>query len=240
MKAIYKPTGKAREYGDLACNLYRGCSHGCDYCYAPKVLHMNKEDFKIPEPRVGILDQLEKCAKKHAGSRIPIFLSFTSDPYQPDLGSFDITRASLEILKQNKCAINILTKGGTRAIRDYDILADDPDSWFGSTLTYWDFENSEKHEPGAQIPFERIKAIKAAKKAGIKIWVSMEPIVSHREGMNLLYDTYKFVDLYKIGKMNYNKGIPEKELRAFLIDATKFLKKHKKYYYIKLDTRAFL
>ena len=35
MDVVYKPRGRAREYSELACNLYRGCTHGCRYCYAP-------------------------------------------------------------------------------------------------------------------------------------------------------------------------------------------------------------
>ena len=46
MKApIYEPSGKAKEYGDLAINIYTGCTHGCYYCFAPNVLHKTKEAF---------------------------------------------------------------------------------------------------------------------------------------------------------------------------------------------------
>ena len=114
MKAIYEPTGKAREFGDLACNLYRGCSHGCDYCYAPGILRMDPNEFLNPVPRPGILKQLEKDARKIKGSRTPIFLCFTSDPYQP---ANSITRTAMEILQSHKCAINInqgRNEGGSR------------------------------------------------------------------------------------------------------------------------------
>ena len=39
MKPIYEPKGKAKEYGDLAINIYTGCPHNCFYCFAPNVLH---------------------------------------------------------------------------------------------------------------------------------------------------------------------------------------------------------
>ena len=39
MKPIYEPKGKAKEYGDLAINIYTGCPHYCFYCFAPNVLH---------------------------------------------------------------------------------------------------------------------------------------------------------------------------------------------------------
>ncbi len=238
MKAIYEPTGKAREFGDLACNLYLGCSHGCDYCYAPGILRMNREEFSNPVPRHKILEQLKKDAKKHKGSRIPIFLSFTSDPYQPIENS--ITRAAINILYSNGCAINVLTKGGMRATSDFDILAANPDSWFGTTLTYWNEAKSKNHEPNAASPKDRICAIKEAKRAGIKTWVSMEPITSGEEAFELLYQSFEFVDLFKIGKMNHRKGISEKELRHFLSNATETLDRHDKDYYIKLDTKPYL
>lgn len=240
MKAIYEPTGKAREFGDLACNLYKGCSHGCNYCYATGVLRMSKEDFSKPEPRKGVLEQLEKDAAKHEGSRIPIFLCFTSDPYQIIETEHNITREALLILQKHGCAINVLTKGGTRACKDFDILASDPGNWFGTTLTYASYHQSFTNEPLARSPQNRIHAIYNAKKSDINTWVSLEPIISKAEALSLIKDTLEFVDLYKIGKMNHRTGISEAELRSFLAEAVNLLDKNKKKYYIKLDTRPFL
>ena len=45
MKPIYEPKGKAKEYGDYAINIYTGCPHECYYCFAPNVLHREKEKF---------------------------------------------------------------------------------------------------------------------------------------------------------------------------------------------------
>ena len=45
MKPIYKPKGAAKEYGDLALNIYTGCPHRCFYCFAPNVLHKDRETF---------------------------------------------------------------------------------------------------------------------------------------------------------------------------------------------------
>lgn len=45
MKPIYEPKGKAKEYGDLSINIYTGCPHRCFYCFAPNVLHRDREKF---------------------------------------------------------------------------------------------------------------------------------------------------------------------------------------------------
>ena len=53
---IYEPKGRAREYSPLAANLYRGCGHGCIYCYAPAVTFTAREVFRShPCPRQDVL-----------------------------------------------------------------------------------------------------------------------------------------------------------------------------------------
>ena len=60
MPVIYQPRGKAREYNPLACNLYIGCSHRCNYCYAPHALQKRAEDyFGTPAPHRVILAKIE-------------------------------------------------------------------------------------------------------------------------------------------------------------------------------------
>lgn len=44
-KLIYRPKGRAGEYAKLALNVYRGCDHGCTYCYSPRILRRKREDF---------------------------------------------------------------------------------------------------------------------------------------------------------------------------------------------------
>ena len=81
MKAIYEPAGKAREYADLACNLYRGCVHGCKYCFAPAVLHMTADNFHArAQLRPGILEALAKEAPAYRGEprRVQVLESVTA------------------------------------------------------------------------------------------------------------------------------------------------------------------
>ena len=61
MKPIYKPKGRAKEYGDYAINIYTGCPHRCYYCFAPNVLHKKKEQFhSCVEPRQNIVEEAKK------------------------------------------------------------------------------------------------------------------------------------------------------------------------------------
>ena len=59
MKPIYEPRGAAREYGELALNIYTGCPHRCFYCFAPSVLHREREAFHT---------NVQPRSKRRAGS----------------------------------------------------------------------------------------------------------------------------------------------------------------------------
>ena len=86
LKIVYETHGRAREYFELAANLYSGCSHGCVYCFGPDVLHQTQGTFfKDPKPRKNVILQLQHDANElgAAGEKRPIFLSFVTDPYQP-------------------------------------------------------------------------------------------------------------------------------------------------------------
>jgi DNA repair photolyase len=83
---IYSPAGQAGEYAPLATNPYRGCGHGCVYCYVPNISRMDRREFDAGAvPRDGYLDKLAKDARKYqaAGIREQLMLSFTTYPYHP-------------------------------------------------------------------------------------------------------------------------------------------------------------
>lgn len=67
MKPIYKPKGAAAEYGDYAVNIYTGCPHRCYYCFAPNVLHRDREMFhSCVWPRGDIVQELRKQLRREA------------------------------------------------------------------------------------------------------------------------------------------------------------------------------
>ncbi len=85
MKPIYKPKGAAAEYGDYAVNIYTGCPHRCYYCFAPNVLHRDREAFhSCVEPRKDILAELLRQLEQGQITGKLIHLCFTcASPVTP-------------------------------------------------------------------------------------------------------------------------------------------------------------
>src|SRR3990167_2282165 len=97
---IYAPKGQAGEYAPLATNPYRGCGHGCAYCYVPLVLKMKRTEFDAgAKVRPDYLKSLRKDAEKYQAHKITeqVMLSFTTDPYHP--GDNAMTRKALVVLR---------------------------------------------------------------------------------------------------------------------------------------------
>jgi DNA repair photolyase len=197
---IYEPTGQAREYSALALNLHKGCNHQCKYCYVPIITH-NDKFFTEQSVRKGIIEQLLEDAPKYAGTNRRVLLCFTSDPYQPIEPG--LTRQALSILRDYDIPFQILTKAGMRAARGFDLYG--KYDAFAATLTFLDPDVSREFEPNAALPAERIAALKAAKERGIYTWVSLEPVINPQSAIDIIKQTYPFVDHYKIGLMNHFK-----------------------------------
>ena len=204
MPIIYEPRGKAREYSDLAVNLYTGCSHACRYCYCPAILRKTIDAWAFdPQPRKGILRELERDAKKLRGDPREILLSFMSDPYHSDEAA-GLTREALQLLEQYDLRVQVLTKGGQRSIRDFDILS--RNRWkYGTTIIFLSETLREQWEPGAPPIAERVEAIRQAHAAGIFTWVSVEPVVDPAEAIKVVETLRGEVDFWKIGKLNHDR-----------------------------------
>jgi DNA repair photolyase len=202
-KTIYAPAGQAGEYSPLATNPYRGCGHGCAYCYVPKVLRMDRAEFdEGANLRPGYLDNLRREAKRYqaAGLHGQVMLSFTTDPYHP--GDTSATRETLQILAEHDMGFCTLTKGGTRSLRDLDLFRPDRDA-FASTLTSLDDAFSLKWERGAALPKDRLAALKRFHAKGIFTWVSLEPTLDVESSLAIVKEAHAYVDLWKIGRANY-------------------------------------
>jgi len=237
---IYAPQGQAGEYAPLACNPYRGCGHKCAYCYVPLVLKMKREEFdENATPRPNFLDNLRKDARKYRmmQSDGQVMLCFTTDPYHP--GDNTLTRQTIEVLREYGLAFCALTKGGSRALRDLDLFRLERDA-FASTLTSLDDAFSMKWERGAALPGDRIATLRKFHDAGIFTWVSLEPTIDCKSSLQIVRETHDFVDLYKIGRVNYlpiTKTTDWKDYTLRMIDLCQSLGvKH----YIKKDLQPFL
>jgi len=242
MSIIYQPKGKAFEYSPLAANLYKGCGHACKYCFAPKATFTDRAIFSSIDyikPRQNIFDQLESDALKIKGDKRPILLSFTSDAYQPANDRFKLTRMALYTFNRNNLITTILTKGGLRACNDFDLLAKNIDNTFAVTLTTDDPAESLEWEPGAALPNDRIESLRIAKKAGIKTWVSFEPVINPDAVIRLIGETYTFVDLYKVGKLNYHPHEKTIDWSLFLNNVEHTLDKYNCNRYIKKDLEVY-
>jgi len=237
MGVIYEPGGRALEYSLLALNHYRGCSHGCVYCYARKMTaNFKNQDFDNPEVKSMVLSRLIDEAPRWSGTDKRVLLCFTCDPYQPLDEKEQLTRAVLHVLKENDIPFQILTKGGLRATRDFDLYG--PNDTFATTLTYTDEHESRAKEPGASVPVERMEAIRLAHKRGIETWVSLEPVMDVEQTLDIIRMTSEFVDLYKIGKLNHYRS--DIDWREFGIKAIYLCNERGKKYYIKNDLAASL
>lgn len=197
MKPLYTPKGKAKEYGDYAVNIYTGCPHRCWYCFAPRVLHKNREEFHSRvEPREGIAEALKKQIEREGVKDKLIHLCFTCDPY-PTGCDTTVTREVIKVIKESGNHVQILTKGD--GSRDFDLL--DGNDWYGITLSG---VNPSATRLYCCPPMDRLKALMDAHIWGIKTWVSFEPVLSAEGVLRDLKDWHKCFDKVKIGKLNYH------------------------------------
>ena len=238
MSIIYEPKGRAREYCQLAANLYKGCGHGCIYCYAPGATRTDREQFyRNPKPRKEVIEKLSKQLKKQSFEG-PVLLCFTSDPYQPINDEYDLAGQAIRHLKANNVLIEVLTKGGKRAEKDMHRLG--TEDKIGATLTFVNDADSLEWEPGAALPIERFEMLKNAKSMGIKTWASLEPVIDPEQSLEIIRQTHKYVDLFKIGTLNHHQHSKRIDWYKFAKDVVVLLEKLNCSYYMKQDLRAYL
>lgn len=238
MGIIYKPTGRAGEYSDLAANLYRGCAHGCRYCYGPRVLHMTRHEFvNGAVPRKDILTRLQASAqaRQRRGMAGQVLLCFTCDPYQPQEAQAGITRRAIQILHDTGHGVAILTKAGQLPRRDFDLLEPDRDA-FAVTLTCLGGWNQIVWEPNTGTTAERMALLQEAHDLGIHTWASFEPVIYPEDTLALIRKAAPYIDECKVGKLNYQALAHPPDWREFVDQATALLDRLGIPYLMKQDT----
>jgi DNA repair photolyase len=165
-------------------NPYRGCTHGCHYCFARRYqtqfeLGPGDEFSSLIFVKVNFADVLRRELDKPSWTRELVALGTATDPYQPIEGHYKLTRRSLEALIAGRTPVGIVTKG-PMIVRDADLLVElsrvarctvclsvptvDEDAW-------------RALEPGTAHPLQRLRAVRTLRDAGINAGVLMAPVV---------------------------------------------------------------
>ena len=169
---------------DRSINAYRGCEHGCIYCFArPTHAYLDLSPGLDFETRLFAKPDAAKLLRTELGKKgyqvRPIAMGTNTDPYQPIEGKWRITRSLLEVLAETKHPVTITTKSD-RVLMDLDLLAgmakDDLAS-VALSVTSLTPEIARTLEPRAPAPRKRLAAVKALSEAGIPAWVSIAPVV---------------------------------------------------------------
>jgi DNA repair photolyase len=169
---------------DQSINPYRGCEHGCIYCYArPTHAYLGHSpglDFETKlYAKVNAAALLERELASPRYIPKVIALGAVTDPYQPIEREHRITRAILEVLDAASHPVGIVTKSAL-VVRDVDILARMASRGLvkvAISLTTLDRRVARKMEPRAATPPRRLEAMKALSEAGVPVAVMTAPIV---------------------------------------------------------------
>lgn len=165
-------------------NPYRGCTHGCHYCFARKYqphleLDAGDQFASVIFVKTNIAEVLQRELAAPSRPTEQVALGTATDPYQPIEGTYGLTRKCLEAFRAWPTPLGIVTKG-PMVVRDIDVLQDlsklakvsvylsvpsvDDDAW-------------RRLEPGTAPPLQRLRAVRALNDAGIRCGVLMAPLV---------------------------------------------------------------
>lgn len=169
---------------DQSINPYRGCEHGCIYCFArPTHAYLDLspgQDFETRlfyKPEAG---RLFRAAVSRPGYRCRVIaLGTNTDPYQPIERRYALMREILEVCTDTRHPIGITTKS-SRIERDLDLLRDLARDHLVSvsiSVTTLDRELARRLEPRATAPARRLETIRLLSEAGIPVTVSVAPII---------------------------------------------------------------
>jgi DNA repair photolyase len=169
---------------DRAVNPYRGCEHGCVYCYArPSHAWLGLSPGLDFETRISFKPEaaqlLEAALRKPGYVARPLALGSNTDPYQPVERTLKITRAILEVLDAFNHPVTIVTKGSL-VLRDADILARMASRRLARvaiSVTTLDRHLARVMEPRAATPLRRVQAIGELTRAGIPASVLAAPMI---------------------------------------------------------------
>jgi DNA repair photolyase len=165
-------------------NPYRGCTHGCHYCFARKYqphleLDAGDQFASVIFIKTNFVEVLRRELDKPSWAKESIGFGTATDPYQPIEGTYKLSRGTLEALRDAASPVGIVTKG-PMIVRDKDVLQDlskRTTCRVHISIPTVDEEAWEKLEPGVAHPNQRLRAVRELVDAGIDCGVLMAPIV---------------------------------------------------------------
>jgi DNA repair photolyase len=165
-------------------NPYRGCTHGCHYCFARRYqtqfeLGFDDEFSSLIFVKVNFADVLRRELDKPSWTRETVALGTATDPYQPIEGHYKLTRRVLEALIAGRTSVGIVTKG-PMIVRDAELLAElsrVADCTVCVSVPTVDEDAWRALEPGTAHPLQRLRAVRMLRQAGVKAGVLMMPVV---------------------------------------------------------------
>jgi DNA repair photolyase len=169
---------------DWTLNPYRGCTHGCHYCFARRYhvqfeLNADDEFASVILVKQNIVEVLARELDRPSWTRDQVAVGTATDPYQPIEGHYKLTRRSIQALTRGRTPIGLITKG-PMIVRDIDVLQEHtraaPCTIYMSVPTV-DEDAWRTLEPGTASPLQRLRAVRELVDAGINAGVLMAPIV---------------------------------------------------------------
>ncbi|HXR91008.1 MAG TPA: PA0069 family radical SAM protein [Steroidobacteraceae bacterium] len=169
---------------EQSINPYRGCSHGCIYCYArPSHAYMGLSSGLDFETRLFYKADAGKVLEQELARPgyvcKPITIGANTDPYQPDERQMKVTRGILEVLTRARHPVSLITKSAL-ILRDLDLLTDlakDQLVTVAVSITTLNNETKRVMEPRAASPEARLRAVRELNEAGVPTGVMVAPVV---------------------------------------------------------------
>jgi DNA repair photolyase len=169
---------------EQSINPYRGCEHGCIYCYArPSHAYMDLSPGIDFETKIFYKADAARLLEEHLAKPSyivkPITIGANTDPYQPIERDLRVTRSLLEVLERTRHPVSLITKG-TMILRDLDLLSslsrDGLVNIFVS-VTSLDAQLKRTLEPRTAAPNARLRVVRELAAAGIPTGVLVAPII---------------------------------------------------------------
>ena len=169
---------------DLSINPYRGCEHGCIYCYArPTHSYLNLSpglDFETRIiAKVNAAERLREALASPGFTPMLLNIGSVTDAYQPAEKRLRITRSLIEVLAESRHPFSVITKSSLIE-RDIDLIAPMAEQKLAAvyvSITTLDNDLARKLEPRAAAPARRLRTIETLARAGIPVGVSVSPII---------------------------------------------------------------